>query len=88
MYNIPGTITGGVMRKLFFLLLCSSGVIPAMDKPLNAENTQQQQTTQTIQQPKEKKESNNIWDRVNPSDKAYPGEYAPAWGWVLTDWGD
>ena len=91
MYNIPGIIAGGVMRKLFFLLLCSSGVIPAMEKPLNAENTQQQQTTQTIQSPKEEKANNapdNIWNRVNPADKAYPGEYAPAWGWVLTDWGD
>ena len=61
-----------------------------MDKPLISENTQQQQTSQTSQpkKPEEKKESNNIWDRVNPAEKAYPGEYAPAWGWVLTDWGD
>ncbi|MBO5810451.1 MAG: hypothetical protein J6R32_06445 [Bacteroidales bacterium] len=74
--------------KRFILLLCtSSGFIFSMDKPLNSENIQTQ-PTQTVQQPQEKKDSNNIWDRVNPADKAYPGEYAPAWGWVLTDWGD
>ena len=60
-----------------------------MDKPLISDNTQtQSQPTQTVQQPQEKKDSNNIWNRVNPADKAYEGEYAPAWGWVLTDWGD
>lgn len=75
------------MRRFILLLCTSSGFIFSMDKPLVSDNTQSQ-TTQTVQQPQEKKDSNNIWDRVNPADKAYPGEYAPAWGWVLTDWGD
>ena len=75
------------MRYFLLLLLCFSGFVPSIDKPLNSEQTQQQ-PTQTVQKPEEKKDSNNIWDKVNPADKAYPGEYAPAWGWVLTDWGD
>lgn len=79
------------MYKCSFLLLCASGLVLCMDKPNSNENNNalQTQTIQTPEQPKEnEKVSDNIWNRVNPADKAYPGEYAPAWGWVLTDWGD
>ena len=79
------------MKVIYVILISWCCCSVAMDKP-NATNTQQQTPTQTIQLPEEKERENkaadNIWNRVNPADKAYPGEYAPAWGWVLTDWGD
>ena len=78
------------MKVIYVILISWCCCSIAMDKP-NATNIQQQ-PTQTIQLPEEKerenKASDNIWNRVNPAEKAYPGEYAPAWGWVLTDWGD
>lgn len=76
------------MQHFMLFLLCTCGLVFSIDKPLSSKENQNTQQTQTVIENEPSKDSNNIWDRVKPSDKAYEGEYAPAWGWVLTDWGD
>ena len=78
------------MKKLFIVIVLCSDVLCMESVRENTEN-QKQDAQVVVNQPANEKKDNtadNIWNRVNPSDKAYPGDYAPAWGWVLTDWGD